>query len=945
MTDIPWSDVQELLKKNGATITFLGPGQVPDGPGDTDVYLVERSYGAFLRIKCEFNVSILKIQGQTTEFIDSQHFVNMVVALDLDGADVERLLGGDFSRIEKTNTEKVMKTLALGKEWCGALLRGKGNPSGAPEVVALARLSEVDSEDLTWVKADATAILPACVLDARRTGGLLFRAGESEATVEAATGLDRDAVSLLYVESGQGSDPQIQLDPNQRLKRLSDCKTAAELPDADSDLTSASMEELEAFYGASLDEDATKEDPDEDEWDVEKPGDFQKRLEAVGNILGKWTTGNFYFRPELADGRSPKPVIADGRHACYITDPYFVFVRSSDDGSVHLVSDGVLDLLVAPCDAANTFILTPTNAQSGVARWTGTLVAQPFGDAFRVEGTPQDSELPPGDYVLVAKAGNSGQTEHLGSVFASAEAYFHQGMCLGFDVTQLTLEQPVASATRASIFKTPPGETNKYTKSGNIVAPYGWKFFPNTQGWGDAQTQVISNERELQESGKQTFGSEKGISYLGLTLGGGSSGETTTALESIRQRKLTVTSRSYITADHAMTLDKSNVALADDFFKSVDKLLKGKMSFATFCKSDNFGSHYSNATTFGAKVYSVTRYTDDQIGTISDIGLDTKSMLDVGMQLKYAGVDIAGTKLSESTEIVNTYRTKWQHIFGAGEEYYDSVGRTSDGVHPDPTSCAPIMVELRPISDLLAPPFFRRWEIIGPHAGSLRSRLADYIRKNVFNVSGADGREEARFYRLTYTSNKVAQNNSNLGEFNFAPVSSSDLGGKLSVEDTPGLAVFQIASENGGRKRTLDLHQSMIVSGEALNFLLDLPIAKYFTLLDVLESNIKGYPFLAYPNNPDIVPAMDRYKETGFAPQLSFSCQPSSKDGNGWPGCAVTSTAAQVQIEVALPLFLCDNVRSGQGWMDGSPKAISGYATFTCEPIETAEALFGATSR
>jgi hypothetical protein len=941
MTDIPWSDVQELLKKNGATIEYLGPGQVPDGAGDTDVYLVTRSYGKFLRIKSEFNVSILRIAGEPTQFIDSQHFVKMVVALDLDGADVERLLGGDFSHIEKTNPDKVMKALALSKEWSGAMVREIGNPSGAPRLVALGRRSRADTEGMTWIEAEATVALSTGVtLDPRRVGGALFRAGESAAIVQAATGLDSDTVSLLYVESGQGSDPQIQLDPNQRLKRLSDCKTADELPSADSDLTSASMDELESYYTSS-DEDPTEEDPTEDEWDLEKPGDFQKRLEAVGNILGKWTTGNFYFRPELADGRSPKPVIADGRHASYITDPYFVFVRSSDDGSVHLVSDGVLDLLVAPCDAANTFVLTPTNAQSGVARWTGTLVAQPFGNAFRVEGTPQDGELPPGDYVLMEKAGNSGQTEHLGSVFASAEAYFHQGMCLGFDVTQLTLEQPVASATRASIFKTPPGETNKYQKSGNIVAPYGWKFYANAQGWGDAQTQVISNERELQEAGKQTFGAEQGISYLGLTLGGGSSGETTTSLESIRQRKLTVTSHSYISADHAMTLDKSNVALADDFFKSVDKLLKGTMSFATFCKSDNFGSHFSNATTFGAKVYSVTRYTDDQIGTISDIGLDTKSMLDVGMQLKYAGVDIAGTKVSQSTEAANTYRDKWQRIFGAGEEFYDSVGRTSDGVHPDPTSCAPIMVELRPISDLLAPPFFRRWEIIGTHAGSLRSRLADYIRKNVFNVSGADGSEEARFYRLTYTSNKVAQNNSNMGEFNFAPVNSSDLGGKLSVEDTPGLAVFQIASKSGSRKRTLDLHQSMIVSGEELNFTLDLPIGKYFTLLDVLESNIIGYPFLAYPNNPDFIPAKEHYKETGFAPQLSFSCQPSSKDGNGWPGCAVTSTAAQVQIQVALPIFVCDNIRGGQGWMDGSPKAISGYANFTCEPIETAEALFG----
>ncbi len=72
----------------------------------------------------------------------------------------------------------------------------------------------------------------------------------------------------------------------------------------------------------------------------------------MSDILSSWIDNATYWRPEFADDNEHPQKIDDtpGR-GTYQSEPYLLFVKA-EDGIIHLISDGTLDLIVTPDDSS-----------------------------------------------------------------------------------------------------------------------------------------------------------------------------------------------------------------------------------------------------------------------------------------------------------------------------------------------------------------------------------------------------------------------------------------------------------------------------------------------------------------------------------------------------------------------------------------------------------------
>ncbi len=225
---------------------------------------------------------------------------------------------------------------------------------------------------------------------------------------------------------------------------------------------------------------------------------------------------------------------------------------------------------------------------------------------------------------------------------------------------------------------------------------------------------------ELSESTKNTFGSKSSHDFFGMNIGQSTSTTEASQLQLMQDSELTLITATNTLTSHAVVLDKSNVRLSDVFYEAladllddIDKNVPLDASFKTFIGI--VGTHYSNATTFGSKVYLVTTATNEQIAQINNQGIDVKEGLDAGAS---ESADLYGIKLSlassqeTTTDKSNDHLTKLKSALGFDLKDFKVIGSHS-GDEATASSLVPVMLDLRPISDLLAPTFFNDWTIIG----------------------------------------------------------------------------------------------------------------------------------------------------------------------------------------------------------------------------------------
>lgn len=469
------------------------------------------------------------------------------------------------------------------------------------------------------------------------------------------------------------------------------------------------------------------------------------------------------WRVEYADDENPRKLPNKSeRHGTYTAEPYFafIFIEGDDGGTLHMISDGSLHRLLIPYvdqpDQPSAFSLDAADDDQhrGLAGAKLTVGGGACGDktdCFTVSGVLGSSpELRNGRYLPMAEAPeDDGLDQTLGSVFAHMAEQF--GACLtSYDVTRMTLDNPQNPGGKLNLFATPPSASKKYTKVGDSVVPFGWKRAADDRKYGGIESTVISSGKDLRDASSTTFGFKAGFDLFGLNIGGSQSETDTRMVDHMYEHELTYISHTNVLTRYAYVLDKTNVVLADDLVDGFSQLYRSAREPADFDHFfDNFGTHFAHAVTLGAKGYLISTATKDQVVDLHDESVDIKSAVSVGFSQKFDGMDLGASAEIDSDQAEDHYR-KMEHVLGRDLGAYSCIGDCSNG-DPTGSTLAPVLLDLRPISDLLAPPFYRSLEIV-----ALRRLLEDHLRRYAFyQVDEGTQASAARFNLVRYQSNDL----------------------------------------------------------------------------------------------------------------------------------------------------------------------------------------------
>lgn len=281
-------------------------------------------------------------------------------------------------------------------------------------------------------------------------------------------------------------------------------------------------------------------------------------------------------------------------------------------------------------------------------------------------------------------------------------------------------------------------------EGGQTAVPYGWRFVPRVNSSATTTTTTLSTSREIQRSVETSLGINSKVNAFFVSVESKVSVNAKQMSDEMRSSKTTVTRSDYIATHSAFVLDKTNAALTDEFLQAVETLKAdvrnikpATLAFSRFV--DEWGTHYSAATTYGARGHYTFRMSEDDVMTVLENGIDVNVSVTVGAQMDGIGGE-AGVSTGTKVDGKQKASTTLSSIAHTSE--CQGGGTCNNGEPSDNNRVVPILLDLRPISELLAPPFTRDVEVLT----TLHDGVADEIaRRTLFD---GDDTASAQFMML-----------------------------------------------------------------------------------------------------------------------------------------------------------------------------------------------------
>ena len=294
--------------------------------------------------------------------------------------------------------------------------------------------------------------------------------------------------------------------------------------------------------------------------------------------------------------------------------------------------------------------------------------------------------------------------------------------------TGLSSNSPTAtSAKRQRIFKYPDDDSKDYhtatVESAIRVAPNGSTFVPRQLGEEPKVTHSVASEREYRDAWTQSVGAKAGAAFQGGPNASFSANEefrgaVTNGVSGTFGTTVSVATQM----THVHVLDKALAKLDPTFVGRVGEILAaleknqppGISNFLTA-----FGTHFANAVTFGGLYFMERRFTKAGILRKLEAGISVEAEASVGFGPFTAGASAKETE-DHSASVKRNSDEETDVVRTVGGELSVPGGFHLAG------KPVPIMMDLRPITDLLNPVMF-------PIADrSLLSRLRDEIALTIF---------------------------------------------------------------------------------------------------------------------------------------------------------------------------------------------------------------------
>lgn len=409
-----------------------------------------------------------------------------------------------------------------------------------------------------------------------------------------------------------------------------------------------------------------------------------------------------------------------------------------------------------------------------------------------------------------------------------------------FDITQMDLADPSTGECQASVFAWPSTKKGAVSVGvANRLVPTGWvSGDQRTQEVGGYITSFVESASDLTQN--QVGGSGQNFSVLGI----GVSKETRT--DKNRQLRYkserTVSIHKYMATSHAILLQPIKVRLHNCFVRRVlraapgatpppywsdtenDRYGEGSLDDDDPCTESvsgpnlvpitdsgpqsianqiiaNHGTHFSYAARYGAIGFRYSYFDKETIGTL--IGDQTNVKKAIGADLGKMAQVVSKAPNPEKVDLSAQFRTEsgsgssfdvHSLVDNAKELFVCRGGSGCAEGKPElnSTSLIPVFLQLRPLDELLAPPYFTDPKITIELRQRLRKALANYQTGSPPSQSSV----VPRLTQLTFSDIQCSTKSDALGKF-LCPAD-------LSAELEKNLAVYIYGIDKAGNPYDLE---------------------------------------------------------------------------------------------------------------------------------------------
>jgi hypothetical protein len=475
---------------------------------------------------------------------------------------------------------------------------------------------------------------------------------------------------------------------------------------------------------------------------------------AAQSLAGDW-------RPKGADTADPALTALDcapgdqdceEEHGTFVTDTYLRIVQDEETGALAMTSTGALSAAVSPRKGRERLFDVAMDGGGQASLHLGSMACGGVKACFEISGTSDATALADGVYVPVVplppdKSLTMSIKDRFGSVPPNMDLAGH---C--YDITTMGLDTFTDSqGCRQQIFEQfgemdPDDYTvTSYGDEKMVAIPYGWKYLPISKTYGANSARILDSASDVVDSHQRTIGVNVSLGLGPVNFSVSHNTTTKRRTEDMYEHSLTYSEYHYIKTDFALVVDKANARLAAPFYAAITEAAKArKPDFASVIAE--FGTHYAYATTMGERGKLLSTITSENVSKLHEEGVDVSTAVTVGVSVPIGALGEAKASTGVNTGTSDDHFQKMASTLG--QDYGNYVcegGMSCNGMNASGGISVPVLLDLRPLSDLLAPPFFSEIDDLP----ALRQAFAQAISDYAFGGDAASGDPSARFYEAT----------------------------------------------------------------------------------------------------------------------------------------------------------------------------------------------------
>lgn len=392
---------------------------------------------------------------------------------------------------------------------------------------------------------------------------------------------------------------------------------------------------------------------------------------------------------------------------------------------------------------------------------------------------------------------------------------------MGYDITAVDPLHLVNTGTNRPVFQMPGAGSTDYHDNNRIFVPNGLMYVPEFTGRTQVTTHLITDTKEFSEAFSSTVGTS--IELFGANFAYSNTHDEAHETLVDEQKEITISLARSLFYD--LVLDKARMRLDPQFKARIERLV-AHPDYRSFIEV--FGTHYPVAVVYGGMGVMQMEFTRKELEEVESVRDENSKSIGVDNQAQAAAEKFAASgQSSESKEISN----KLSNAVSNQQENFYWVGGTHAGSSKDSWSvgedgAVPIYVELRPLSELLAPPYFTDPVIVRDTRFALRTAIDDYMKERAEGMKSG-GVNVARVFDLTLTEIKLADDGDDIDRTNELMVD-------IVVEPGPGAVVSPTTT-----KPFIDKTKELLLSTRRTNL---------FPYLTHGDTALKTKRFIVHPD-------------------------------------------------------------------------------------------------